>query len=247
MMKHKNLAAVGLSVAALLLAACGGGGDPLGQQSSAAPSASARPECPDRGRLGELHRVQPSSPRSTPRPWRPRASSPRPSSTSAPARSTSRPSRTPPSRSCPSTPATCWAYFDKDTTAKTAEEVEAALPDALPEGLEVLKSSTAVDQDVYVVSKEFAEQNGRHLDRRPGQDHRRRDGGRVLRARAARLRPEGLDVGLRRQGQGVQAVRLGRADGRGAEQGQRGRGRPVHHGQCHQPQPAGPAAGPASR
>jgi osmoprotectant transport system substrate-binding protein len=51
-------------------------------------------------------------------------------------------------------------FVDADTTAKSAQEVEAALPDALPEGLEVLKSSTAIDQDVYVVSKEFAEQNG---------------------------------------------------------------------------------------
>jgi osmoprotectant transport system substrate-binding protein len=51
-------------------------------------------------------------------------------------------------------------FVDKDATAKTAEEVESALPDALPEGLEVLKSSTAIDQDVYVVSKEFSEKNG---------------------------------------------------------------------------------------
>jgi osmoprotectant transport system substrate-binding protein len=50
--------------------------------------------------------------------------------------------------------------FDPKATAKTAEEVEAALPDALPADLKVLKSSTAVDQDVYVVSKEFSEKNG---------------------------------------------------------------------------------------
>ena len=34
-------------------------------------------------------------------------------------------------------------FVETDATAKSAEEVEAALPDALPEGLEVLKSSTA--------------------------------------------------------------------------------------------------------
>jgi osmoprotectant transport system substrate-binding protein len=49
--------------------------------------------------------------------------------------------------------------FDKESKAKTAEEVEAALPDALPEGLEVLKSSPAADQDVYVVTKEFSDKN----------------------------------------------------------------------------------------
>jgi osmoprotectant transport system substrate-binding protein len=50
--------------------------------------------------------------------------------------------------------------FDADATAKTAEEVEAALPGVLPADLKVLKSSTAIDQDVYVVSKEFSEKNG---------------------------------------------------------------------------------------
>jgi osmoprotectant transport system substrate-binding protein len=50
--------------------------------------------------------------------------------------------------------------FDKASKAKTAEEVEAALPDALPEGLKVLKSSAAVDQDVYVVSSDFSSKNG---------------------------------------------------------------------------------------
>lgn len=49
--------------------------------------------------------------------------------------------------------------FDKDATAKTAEEVEAALPDALPSELKVLKSSPAADQDVYVVTKEFSAAN----------------------------------------------------------------------------------------
>jgi osmoprotectant transport system substrate-binding protein len=49
--------------------------------------------------------------------------------------------------------------FDKESKAKTAEEVEAALPKALPEGLKVLKSSAAADQDVYVVTKEFSAKN----------------------------------------------------------------------------------------
>ena len=50
--------------------------------------------------------------------------------------------------------------FDSNATATTAEEVEKALPDALPSGLKVLSSSPAVDQDVYVVTKEYSAQNG---------------------------------------------------------------------------------------
>jgi len=50
--------------------------------------------------------------------------------------------------------------YDKDATAKTAEEVETALPEALPSGLQILKPSPAADQDVYVVTKQFADQNG---------------------------------------------------------------------------------------
>jgi osmoprotectant transport system substrate-binding protein len=51
-------------------------------------------------------------------------------------------------------------FFEPDTTARTAEEVYAALPDALPEGLTVLDQSTASDQDSYTVTADFAEQYG---------------------------------------------------------------------------------------
>jgi osmoprotectant transport system substrate-binding protein len=51
-------------------------------------------------------------------------------------------------------------YFDANATATTADEVEKAIPAALPSGLKVLKSSPAVDQDVYVVTKAYSEQNG---------------------------------------------------------------------------------------
>ena len=50
--------------------------------------------------------------------------------------------------------------FEPNATAKSATDVEAALSQALPADLKVLKSSVAVDQDVYVVSKEFSEKNG---------------------------------------------------------------------------------------
>lgn len=50
-------------------------------------------------------------------------------------------------------------FLDKASTATTAAEIEAALPKAAGDQLKVLKSSDAADQDVYVVTKQFAEQN----------------------------------------------------------------------------------------
>jgi osmoprotectant transport system substrate-binding protein len=50
--------------------------------------------------------------------------------------------------------------FDGNATATTAEEVEKSLPAVLPPGLKLLKSSPAVDQDVYVVTKDFSAKNG---------------------------------------------------------------------------------------
>ena len=50
--------------------------------------------------------------------------------------------------------------FDANATATTAQEVEKSLPAVLPQGLKVLKASPAVDQDVYVVTKDFSAKNG---------------------------------------------------------------------------------------
>ena len=50
--------------------------------------------------------------------------------------------------------------FDVNATATTTQEVDEALPKALPSGLKVLKSSAAVDQDVYVVTKDYSAENG---------------------------------------------------------------------------------------
>lgn len=50
-------------------------------------------------------------------------------------------------------------YFDKSASATTAEEIEEALPAAVGTDLTVLAASEAADQDVYVVTKEFADQN----------------------------------------------------------------------------------------
>ncbi|HEX5906762.1 MAG TPA: ABC transporter substrate-binding protein [Propionibacteriaceae bacterium] len=50
--------------------------------------------------------------------------------------------------------------FDPNATATTADEVEKALPSALPSDLKILKPSAAVNQDVYVVTKDFSVQHG---------------------------------------------------------------------------------------
>jgi len=50
--------------------------------------------------------------------------------------------------------------YDPKATATTAAEIEKALPKALPPDFKLGKASPAVDQDVYVVTKEYSEQNG---------------------------------------------------------------------------------------
>jgi osmoprotectant transport system substrate-binding protein len=53
--------------------------------------------------------------------------------------------------------------FDANATATTADEVEKSLPAVLPSGIKVLKASPAVDQDVYVVTKDFSAKKRDHL------------------------------------------------------------------------------------
>jgi osmoprotectant transport system substrate-binding protein len=50
-------------------------------------------------------------------------------------------------------------FYDADTEATQADEVYAALTDALPKGLTVLEMSPASDQDSYNVTAEFAAEN----------------------------------------------------------------------------------------
>ncbi len=50
-------------------------------------------------------------------------------------------------------------YYDADATATTADDVYAALQEALPEGLTALEYSPATDQDSYNVTAAFAEEN----------------------------------------------------------------------------------------
>jgi len=50
--------------------------------------------------------------------------------------------------------------YDKNATATTAAEIEKALPTVLPADFKLGTPSKAVDQDVYVVTKEYSEKNG---------------------------------------------------------------------------------------
>ena len=50
-------------------------------------------------------------------------------------------------------------YFDPENEPGDAEEVHAALGEALPEGLEALDYAEATDQDSYVVTEEFAQEH----------------------------------------------------------------------------------------
>lgn len=52
------------------------------------------------------------------------------------------------------------SYLDSDVDAVSSDEVYAALPDALPDGLEVLEQSSAQDKDAAVVTQETADTYG---------------------------------------------------------------------------------------
>ena len=51
------------------------------------------------------------------------------------------------------------SYFDKNATATSADDVEAALKDAVPDGLEVLDQAPAEDKDSLNVTPEFAQEH----------------------------------------------------------------------------------------
>lgn len=51
-------------------------------------------------------------------------------------------------------------YYDKEATATTPADIEAALADVLPDNLRVLTAAEASDQDSYTTTKAFAEQWG---------------------------------------------------------------------------------------
>ncbi|WP_134324735.1 ABC transporter substrate-binding protein [Cumulibacter soli] len=49
-------------------------------------------------------------------------------------------------------------FFDEGTTARSTDDVYAALQDALPDGLTLLDQASATDQDSYTVTQEFADE-----------------------------------------------------------------------------------------
>ncbi|CAM3612799.1 ABC transporter substrate-binding protein [Isoptericola cucumis] len=51
-------------------------------------------------------------------------------------------------------------FFDPETTATSPDDVYAALTEALPDGLTVLEQSPATDQDSYTVTAQFAQDQG---------------------------------------------------------------------------------------
>ncbi|MGO2659954.1 ABC transporter substrate-binding protein [Mycetocola reblochoni] len=51
-------------------------------------------------------------------------------------------------------------FYDADTELRSSEEVAAALPDALPDGISALEAAPAQDADSYNVSAEFSSANG---------------------------------------------------------------------------------------
>jgi osmoprotectant transport system substrate-binding protein len=48
-------------------------------------------------------------------------------------------------------------YYDKESTAKTPDEIAAGLKDALPSGITALAAADATDQDSYTVTKAFSD------------------------------------------------------------------------------------------
>jgi osmoprotectant transport system substrate-binding protein len=160
MISKKSLVGAGFGIAALFLSACGAGGDPLGETSAApsggASSASGKEiivgsaDFTESRILAEIY-AQALEAKGVP------------SSTKLSIGSREIYIKALQDQSISAVPeytGNLLSYFDAKATATTAEDIETALPKATPDGLKVLKSSPAADQDVYVVTKEFAAKNG---------------------------------------------------------------------------------------
>jgi len=156
-------ATAGLGIAALMLAACGGGGDPLAGNSSAAPSAAASDSTAARpivvgsaaftesAILAEMYSQALTA--------KGIASS---TKLDIGAREVYIKALQDKSISVvPEYTGNLLDYFSaQPVTATTGKEIEAALPQALPAELKTLRPAKAADQDVYVVTKEFAAAKG---------------------------------------------------------------------------------------
>ena len=155
----RTFTAAGLTLAALLLAACGGNADPLGE-ASAAPSGSAPagggPIVVGSANFTESNIIAEIYSQAL-------AAKGIQSSTQLGIGSREVYIKALQDKSIAVVPeytGNLLLNFEPNATAKSAADVEAALSQALPADLKVLKSSVAIDQDVYVVSKEFSEKNG---------------------------------------------------------------------------------------
>jgi osmoprotectant transport system substrate-binding protein len=156
---RQSLAGIGLGLAALLLAACGGTTDPLAEASASRPSEPAAASAPvvvgsadftESKILAEIYSQALKSKGVE-------------SSTKLGIGSREIYIKALQDQSISAVPeytGNLLAHFDPNATATTAAEVEKALPDVLPSDLKLLKSSAATNQDVYVVTKEFSAQHG---------------------------------------------------------------------------------------
>jgi osmoprotectant transport system substrate-binding protein len=155
----RSLAALGLTITTLVLAACGGGSaDPLGS-SSAPPSGSAAGGTPiivgaanftESQVLAEVYAQALTAKGLS-------------ASTKPPIGSREVYIKALQDNSIQIVPeytGNLLLFVDKAATATTQEELASALPTALqPDNLKIGKVSAAADQDVYVVTKEFSQQN----------------------------------------------------------------------------------------
>jgi osmoprotectant transport system substrate-binding protein len=155
----RTFTATGLTLAAVLLAACGGNANPLSEQSSAAPSGSASagggPIVVGSANFTESNIIAEIYSQAL-------AAKGIQSSTKLGIGSREVYIKALQDKSIAIVPeytGNLLLNFDPNATAKSAADVEAALAQALPADLKVLKSSVAVDQDVYVVSKDFSDKN----------------------------------------------------------------------------------------
>jgi osmoprotectant transport system substrate-binding protein len=161
MMKKTSLVGAGLGIAALLLSACGGGGDPLAGTSAAPSGASS-------GAAGGAEIVVGSADFTESKVLAEIYSQALKakglqSSTKLGIGAREIYIKAIEDKSISAVPEYTGAllqHFDPNAAAATEAELEAALPKALPSDLKVLKVSPAFDQDVYVVTKEFSAKNG---------------------------------------------------------------------------------------
>ncbi len=161
---RRNLAVAGVSLASLLLAACGGGGggggaDPLAAPSSAASSAASgsseevvvgSADFTESAVVAELY-AQALSAKGVKASTKLRIGSREVYLKALEDGSISL---------VPEYTGNLLLNYDKNSAATTAEEISTELPKVLPADFKLGTPSAAVDQDVFVVTKEFSEKNG---------------------------------------------------------------------------------------